>query len=220
MLVLIPTVLLSYLLSTFHRYSLIRQTQFDLLISTIFPQYNVPCSVSFTVNDVNYALNFFRDIQSIGPDGIQGDFLFKFKDVIAGPLFTLFQKFLSAGIFPSLLKFGSITPMFKSGNPTLVSNYHLITLLSHTSKLFEIIVLNSICPTLNHIISDEQHDFIFGCSTTICNFVFSCFICGSFCERSEIDTIYADFSKVFDWIEHSFVLQSFDFLGIDDPLLS
>lgn len=145
-------------------------------INTIFPQYNLLCSISFTINDVSNVLSSFRNIKSICSNGIQSDFLFKLNSVIAGPLFALFQKSLAADVFLSLLKSGSITPILKSGKPTLVSNYRLIILMFHLFKLLKTIVLDSIRPALNYIFSDKQHNFRPGRLTTTCNFVFFSFI--------------------------------------------
>ncbi|KAF0768173.1 putative RNA-directed DNA polymerase [Aphis craccivora] len=78
-------------------------------------------------------------------------FPIKLRDVIAWPLFILFH-------------------------PKIITNYRPITILSHPSKIFESIVLNSILLPLNHILVDEQYGFRPGRSTTTCNLALTSYI--------------------------------------------
>lgn len=84
--------------------------------------------------------------------------------------------------------------------------------------IYVLIVFNFICPAHNHIIAYEQHGFKPGCSTTTSDFVFFSFIDDSFqvFSRSQVDAIYVDFSKTFDQVDYSLVLQLLDYLGIGD----
>jgi hypothetical protein len=180
----------------------------------------LPSHVQISINDVSNILASLRNLKSVGPDGIQGHFLFKLSDVLAWPLTLVFQKSLQTGVFPSALKLSSITPILKSGNPSNVTNYRPISILPHLSKVFETLVLNSIRPTLNNVLVDEQHGFRPGRSTTTCNLVFSTYIYDSFRMHSQVDVIYTDFTKAFDRVDHSLLINSLDLLGIGNPLLS
>lgn len=184
------------------------------------PSYFLPNNVDFSSTDVSTALKSLRNQRSSGPDGIQGHFLFMLSDSLAYPLSILFKKSINSGIFPSILKLGSVTPIHKSGCRSNVTNYRPITILPHLSKIFESLVHNSIRPSLNHIISDDQHGFRPGRSTTTCNLVLTSFIFNSFAARSQVDVIYTDFSKAFDRVDHSLLVKTLDLLGIGEPLLS
>jgi hypothetical protein len=137
--------------------------------------FDLPNNIIFSEDDVFRGLFVLRNVQSIGPDGLSGEFLFQLIYIISYPLFLLFRRSLDEGIFPSILKFNSITPILKSGNATDVANYRPISILSHLSKLFENIFLNCIKRSVNNIIIDEQHRFRTGWSTTTCNLVLSNF---------------------------------------------
>lgn len=57
-------------------------------------------------------------------------------------IFILFRQFLDKGVFLSVWRTSSITPVFKSNYPYIVSNYRLISIFPHIVKLFESIVYN------------------------------------------------------------------------------
>lgn len=137
---------------------------------TLHPKNNfpLPSNVHFWISDVYQCLCSLRNIKSVGPDGIQGDFLYKLHSVLLKPLKLLFRRSIDSGIFPSALKLGSIRPLLKSGDSTDVTNCRPITILPHLSKLFETLILNLIRPSLNQILVDEQHGFRPGRSTITC----------------------------------------------------
>ncbi|KAL4125919.1 hypothetical protein QTP88_010156 [Uroleucon formosanum] len=183
----------------------------------LFP---LPSNSYFSISDVYKCLCSLRNVKSVGPDGIQGDFLYKLRSVLAEPLWLLFGRSIDSGIFPSALKLGSIRPILKSGDSIDVSNYRPITILPHLSKIFESLVLNSIRSPLNHILIDEQHGFRPGRSTLTCNLSLHSYIYDSFRDNCQVDVIYTDFSKAFDRVDHNHLMSTLDSLGIGEPLLS
>lgn len=90
----------------------------DMGIST----FDLPNKVTLSVREVFRQLLVLRNDWSIGPDGLSGHFLYELRSIIAYPLWILFQRSLDEGTFPSMLKFSSVTPIFKSGYKIVVSN--------------------------------------------------------------------------------------------------
>jgi hypothetical protein len=131
--------------------------------------FDLPSNVAFSVNDVFDKLSSLRGVRSIGPDGFSGDFLFNLRSVISYPLWLLFKRSFDEGIYPAILKFSSVTPIFKSGDSSSVLNYRPISIQSHISKILESLVLNDIRRSINPIIIEEQHGFHPGRSTVTCN---------------------------------------------------
>ena len=86
---------------------------------------------------------------------------------ISSSLCSLFNHSLTSGCFPSEWKVSNITPVFKSGNKSTVSNYRPISLLSIPSKLLERIVHRRLLRHLlvNDILSPRQFGFHPGSST-------------------------------------------------------
>ncbi|KAL4097682.1 hypothetical protein QTP88_022414 [Uroleucon formosanum] len=182
--------------------------------------FDLPNNAYFTVDDVFHSLSTLSGAKNVGPDGLPGVFLFQLRSIIAYPLFLLFRHSLDEGIFPTTLKFSSVTPVHKSGVKSDISNYRPISIQSHLSKLFESLVLNSIKPSVNNILIEEQHGFRPGRSTTTCNLVFSNFVFDSFKKRSQVDVVYTDLAKAFDTVNHSVLLRILETSGFGEPLLS
>jgi Notch-like protein len=63
---------------------------------------------------------------------------------IAKPLAHIYNHSLNSGICPDRLKYANIKPCFEKGDATEISNYRQISLLTSFSKLFEILVFNSL----------------------------------------------------------------------------
>jgi hypothetical protein len=59
---------------------------------------------------------------------------------IESPLTYICNIMLSNGIFPMRLKFSQISPVFKKGKKTEISNYRPVSLLTSFSKVFEKVI--------------------------------------------------------------------------------
>jgi hypothetical protein len=67
---------------------------------------------------------------------------------IISPLTYICNKSLSTGLFPTRLKYSQISPIFKNGSKTEMSNYRPISLLTSFSKVFGKVIYNRVH---NHI---------------------------------------------------------------------
>jgi len=99
-------------------------------------------------------------------------------------------------------------------------NYRPIANLSQVSKVFETLVLRSIQPSVNSSLIEEQHGFRPGRSAVTCNLVFSLFIFDSFAQNAQVDTIYTDFIKAFDQVNHNILIKILSNFGFGEPILS
>jgi len=101
-----------------------------------------------------------------------------------------------------------------------VSKYRPISIQSYISKVFELLVLHCIQPSINRILGEEQHGYRPGCSTITCNLVFSNYVYQSLNLKIQVDAIYTDFNKAFDSVNHNALIQVFNNVsGIGEPLL-
>lgn len=93
------------------------------------------------------------------------------------------------GGFPSILKFSFIFPRPKAGGPSDISNYRPISIQSHLSKIFEKTILSKLQTFVYKVIIDEQHGFYPGCSTTICNILFTNYAFNTYQQRLQVDVL-------------------------------
>ena len=182
--------------------------------------FDLPNNVSLSLDDVYQKLSQLHCNKSVGPDGLPGVFLSKLKSIISYPLWILLRRSLDEGIFPHILKLGSITPILKSGCPTDVSNYRPISILSHIAKMFESLVQKDILRPFNNIIMEEQHGFRPGRSTITNNLIFHNYCFNAFQHHSQVDVIYTDFNKAFDTVNHAVLVKILKDCGTGEPLLS
>ena len=102
-----------------------------------------------------------------GPDGIPNSFLKMFKFTLVTPLTVLFRYLLNLGRYPLQWKLTHITPIFKKGLSSDVSNYRPISLTSVFGKLLKRVVQKQMPDYLliNKLISPHQHGFLSKLST-------------------------------------------------------
>ena len=82
-------------------------------------------------------VNSLKKRKSPGYDGISNDLI---KNVILGvvkPLVHIYNLSMNNGIVPVNMKIAKVIPIFKKGDPQLLSNYRPISLLSTFSKILE-----------------------------------------------------------------------------------
>jgi len=119
-----------------------------------------------------------------------------------------------------MLKFSSVTSVHNPGELSNVSNYRPISIQSHISKIFELLVFHCIQPSIKRIFMKEQHGFHLGRSTITCNLVFNNYVYQSFNFKTQVDAFYTDFNKTFDSVNHNALIQILNISGIGEPLLS
>jgi len=171
--------------------------------------------------DCNY---LFRDItpnvNSIGPDGLFGTFLYNIRSVLCILLWLIFRRSMDDVIFPSMLKISSVTPVYKYGDKSDVMNYRPISILNHIAKLFEHLVLKSIQPSVDSMLVDEQYGFRPGRSAVSNLIVFNNFVLEAFENHSHVDVVFTDFAKAFDRVDHTILIDILYKSGFGEPILS
>lgn len=182
--------------------------------------YDLPSNIYFSPYDVLSALNSLKSNFSNGPDNISAICLYNCRHVVAYPLYLLFKRSLSDGVFPSVWKISAITPVHKTGDTSNVKNYRPISIIPHIAKLFESLVYSKIKRSLNHIIVDEQHGFRPGKSTTTSSVIFTSYLTDAIENRGQVDVILTDFKKAFDTVDHGLLIRELKALGVGDPLLT
>ena len=156
-----------------------------------------------------------------GPDGIENVVLIEASDELVKPLVMMFKKSLRTGVVPQDWRSANVTPVFKSGNKKLVSNYRPISLTSTISKILESLVRTSIRTHLltNDLLSSSQHGFMprKSCLTNLLHCMEE--VTAIIDEGDAVDILYLDFSKAFDKVQHKRLIGKMRHLGIGGKIL-
>lgn len=178
------------------------------------PIYNANCSIHIPTISAAEILNAIKHLGTgCGPDTIPSSVIKTLANEICYPLKLLFNKSLCTGVFPNKWKISKITPVFKSGKRSDISCYRGIATTSTIPKLFEILVCDAFKKIIPRHLSFNQHGFMPGRSTTTNLVEFTNITMKSIENHQQVDTIYTDFSKAFDSIDHKRVLMKLDTFG-------
>lgn len=98
-------------------------------------------SILISEEEVESTLKSLKTGKAAGSDSGNNYRLFKETDLsFSSPLSDLFNYSLSSSVVPSKWKDANVTPMYKKNDPSDVSNYRPISLLSSICKVLEKII--------------------------------------------------------------------------------
>ena len=178
-------------------------------------------SISITANEVESVLKALQTGKASGPDAINNRILKELAKPLSFPLSDLFNASLIKGKVPALWKQANVTPIHKKNDPSEITNYRPISLLSTVGKVLEKIVHKYVFNFLmdHEVLTTLQSGFISGDSTV--NQLVD--IYNSFCkaldEGKEVRAIFCDISKGFDRVWHKGLLYKLQTVGITGHLL-
>jgi hypothetical protein len=189
-------------------------------------QFNNPCNnnyihlPSISTDDILRHLLKLKPSSASGDDALPGFILKDCAQILVTPLHFLYNLILTTSVYPCLWKVGKICPIFKSGKKNIISNYRPVTILPHISKVFESIIYSYIYTNVQNVISEHQHGFFRGRSTSTNLSCISHFISAALDKNTQVDVIYTDFSKAFDRIDHNILLNKLRHFEFSDSLLN
>jgi hypothetical protein len=189
-------------------------------------QFNNPCNnnyihlPSISTDDILRHLLKLKPSSASGDDALPGFILKDCAQILVTPLHFLYNLILTTSVYPCLWKVGKICPIFKLGKKNIISNYRPVTILPHISKVFESIIYSYIYTNVQNVISEHQHGFFRGRSTSTNLSCISHFISAALDKNTQVDVIYTDFSKAFDRIDHNILLNKLRHFGFSDSLLN
>ena len=153
---------------------------------------------------------------SSGHDEISNNLLKNLCPSLLNPLDQIFNKSLSNGVFPELMKKADVSPLFKSKLENDANNYRPISLLITISKVLEKIVYQRTYTFLERTgqIYNSQYGFRsqHSCESAVSELISE--IIKGFQNGMYTAALFLDLSKAFDTLEHKVLLDKMYRYGI------
>ena len=204
---------------TFPKYS--NQENVDWLEEAIGDTSSAFQDFELTEEDISASVRQIANGSSPGPDCVPAIFLKNCEEQLRIPIAKLWRKSLETGVIPKVMKRGVITPIYKGGDRYEAKNYRPVALTSHIVKVFERIITSKLTSYLEGegLMNREQHGFrrYRSCASQLIQHHQD--ILEALGEGHSFDTVYLDFSKAFDKVDHGILLRKLHALGVGGYIL-
>ena len=173
--------------------------------------------ITFSEERIEEEIGSLRNNSAAGPDHFPALLLKKCKKELKKPLYILWRSSLDECDIAQLLKHAITCPVLKNNSVSyLPKSYRPVSLTSHLIKVFEKIVAKEIVTYLieNELLPWNQHGFLNGRST-VSQLLNQAEIILRYLENGNCsDTIYLDFAKAFDKVDHFLLCKKLKEKGI------
>ena len=178
--------------------------------------------ISITLEDIIKAIDEININASCPDYSLPAIVLKKCKCELALPLLLMWNCSFQSGIIPTIYKKQLISPVYKKNSRAHAINYRPISLTPHEIKIFERILRDRLTSYLesSNLLSCFQHGFRKGksCLTQLLKHFEN--ILSNLQSNTETDSIFLDFAKAFDKVDHEILLQKMKNLGISGKLFN
>ena len=178
--------------------------------------------LEFTNTDIIEAIDDVKPNAASGPDEIPVILLKNCKEALAEPIHRIWSASLASGTVPSFYKTSYVFPLHKKDSKALPSNYRPISLTSHITKIYERVIRKKLVEYLeqNDLICNKQHGFRSGrsCLTQLLHHFDD--VLESLTNNVEFDSIYLDYAKAFDKMDHKLLMKKLHLYEIHSKIIS
>ena len=177
--------------------------------------------INFTLGDVLEILSNLDANSAMGPDGLHPHLLKCCSSALARPIFMIFSRSVLAGSLPVEWKRSFVVPIFKKGSRYDPLNYRPVSLTSVPCKCLEKLIFRDLYAFLqdNSLLSEHQFGFRPGHSTEDQLLLTYNVISRDVDEGHIVDLILFDFSKAFDIVCHSMLIEKLRLIGVHGQVL-
>merc|ERR1712215_453762 len=161
--------------------------------------------ITIDEDDIMTAIGNIDPNLTAGPEGVSAKLLRETMESIAAPLTIKMRKSIDKCEIPDILKLAYVTPIHKGGSRLNPENYRPVSLTSQIMKVFERVIKKKLTEHLRKegLINKGQHGFVEGRSTQTQLLDHFCRVYEALEEGVRMDTVYLDFAKAFDKVDHA-----------------
>ena len=174
--------------------------------------------LEITTADIVKAINEIKTSSSCPKYEIPAKVFKECKHTLSVPLKMLWTESFETGRVPQHYKHQLVIPIYKKGPKTKCENFRPISLTAHTIKIFERILRDKLAAyfELNSLFNSNQHGFRRqrSCATQL--LAHTNYIHSGLVEGSGVDSIYIDYAKAFDKVDHKVLLQKLKHYSVND----
>jgi hypothetical protein len=177
--------------------------------------------IDITRDDVVRVLQGLDVSSSMGPDGMHPMLLKSCAEHLSVPLYAIFNASLASGVLPQHWLVSEVVPIFKKGSRRHALNYRPISLTSVVCKSLERLVVENLYGYIesNSLLSDDQFGFRRGRSVEDQLLLTYDSVTDWLDSGMLVDVVLFDFSKAFDVVCHSVLLDKLRGIGVSGSVL-
>ncbi|KAG8297611.1 hypothetical protein J6590_108436 [Homalodisca vitripennis] len=171
---------------------------------------------AITEQQVKKIVSNFSTSNSEDIYGLSNRIIKEIIDFIIKPLVFLFNRALTEGVFPDVLKFTKVIPIYKKGTKSEPSSYRPISLISVISKVFEACIKDQLYNFFvnNNLLCVEQFGFIPGLNTIKAVECVVNYVLNGFEDKILTCATLIDLTKAFDCVSHEILLKKLQCYGL------
>lgn len=170
---------------------------------------------SITKDEIEKAIRNSKNNKAAGPDEVPSEILKLLDDRGITALHKVFNTIYETGHYPKQWLCSTFIPLPKKTNARKCEDHRLISLMSHTLKIFLKIIHQRIYKKCEIVISDSQFGFRQGLGTREAIVATQVLVQNCYDQRKDVCLCFIDYEKAFDRVQHHKLMQLLRGLDID-----
>ena len=170
---------------------------------------------SILESEVKAALRSMKSNKAPGNDNITKEMIEACGGIGSSKMVKILNKIYESGYIPQQMKESIFIPIPKKGDLPYCSNYHLISLMSHITKLLIHILMFRMKKAINNEINWEQFGFRKNKGTRNAIFVMRSITKRSIQMQQDVYAAFIDYEKAVDRVKHIEIMKDLKEIGIN-----